>query len=213
MVECQPNQNNSTTITSTEKGTTSIEIKLQNIDGSTPISFKKEITKDNICMLSDKSLTCRNRCGCKINTVQVVILRFHIQEDLKWNSHVSGAKRLCLLLQLKCAKVQAEEPVQFYVACIQSVLPHGGQVCHFSLPQHLTITFERILKRALRTIVGYEVHCSDALSRSGLVTLEQRRTELCKKLFNNTGENPLDILHPLIPFNEGPSKALRNSRS
>ena len=224
MVECQPalyqpNQNNSTTITSTEKGTTSIEIKLQNIYGSTPISFKKEITKDNICTLSDKSLTCRNRCGCKINTVQVVeVLRFHIQEDLKWNSHVTemtkkGAKRLYFLLQLKRAKVQAEEPVQFYVACIQSVLPHGCQVCHFSLPQYLTITFERILKRARRTIFGYEVHCSDALSRSGLVTLEQRRTELCKKLFNKIGENPLDILHPLIPFNEGPSKALRNSRS
>ena len=36
MVECQParyqpNQNNSKTVTSTEKGTTSIEIKLQNI--------------------------------------------------------------------------------------------------------------------------------------------------------------------------------------
>ena len=44
MVECQPNQNNSTTITSTEKGTTSIEIKLQNIYGYTPIIFIKEIT-------------------------------------------------------------------------------------------------------------------------------------------------------------------------
>ena len=49
MVECQPalyqpNQNNSTTITSTEKGTTSIEIKLQNIYGCTPIIFIKEIT-------------------------------------------------------------------------------------------------------------------------------------------------------------------------
>ena len=69
MVECQPNQNNYTTITSTKKATTSIEIKLQNIDGSTPISFKKEITKNNICTLSDKSLTCRNLCGYKINTV------------------------------------------------------------------------------------------------------------------------------------------------
>ena len=124
-----------------------------------------------------------------------------------------GAKRLYFLLQLKRAKVQAEEPVQFYVACIQSVLPHGCQVCHFSLPQYLNITFERILKRARRTIFGHEVHCSDALSRSGLVTLEQRRTELCTKLFNKIVENPLDILHPLIPFNEGPSKALRNSRS
>ena len=116
-----------------------------------------------------------------------------------------GAKRLYFLLQLKRAKVQAEEPVQFYVACIQSVLPHGCQVCYFSLPQYLNITFERILKRARRTIFGYEVHCSDALSRSGLVTLEQRRTELCTKLFNKIVENPLDILHPLIPFNEGPS--------
>ena len=69
-----------------------------------------------------------------------------------------GAKRLYFLLQLKRAKVQAEEPVQFYVACIQSVLPHGCQVCHFSLPQYLNITFERILKRARRTIFGYEVH-------------------------------------------------------
>ena len=100
MVECQPNQNNSTTITSTEKGTTSIEIKLQNIYGYTPIIFIKEITKDNICTLSDKSLTCRNRCGCKINTVQVVeVLRFHIQEDLKWNSHVTEmTKKRCQTL-------------------------------------------------------------------------------------------------------------------
>lgn len=100
MVESQPNQNNYTTITSTKKATTSIEIKLQNIDGSTPISFKKEITKDNICTLSDKSLTCRNRCGCKINTVQVVeVLRFHIQEDLKWNSHVTEmTKKRCQTL-------------------------------------------------------------------------------------------------------------------
>ena len=97
----QPNQNNSTTITSTEKGTTSIEIKLQNIYGSTPISFKKEITKDNICTLSDKSLTCRNRCGCKIHTVYKVVevLRFHIQEDLKWNSHVTEmTKKRCQTL-------------------------------------------------------------------------------------------------------------------
>ena len=135
-----------------------------------------------------------------------------------------GAKRLYLLVQLKRAKVPPEEMVQFhilysvpyttYAACIQSVLPYSClQVCHFSLPKCLSLTFEWIPKRALRISFGHEVHCSDALSRSGLVTLEQRRTELCKKLFNKIVENPLDILHPLIPFNDGPSKALRNSRS
>ena len=77
---------------------------------TTPISFKKEITKDNICTLSDKSLTCRNRCGCQINTVQVVkVLRFHIQEDLKWNSHVTemtkkGAKCMYFFIATKARK-------------------------------------------------------------------------------------------------------------
>ena len=46
-----------------------------------------------------------------------------------------------------------------------------------------------------------------------IVTLEQRKTELCKQLFNEIVDNLLDVLHPLIPFNERPSKNLRNSRT
>ena len=113
-------------------------------------------------------------------------------------------------MQLKRAKVPPEELVQFYVACIQSVLPYSCRVFQFCLPQYLSLTCEQMKKRALRIIFGYEVHYLDALFRSGLVTLEQRRTELCKKLLNKIVENPLDALHPLIPFNEGPSKDLRN---
>ena len=75
-----------------------------------------------------------------------------------------------------------------------------------------TLSFERIQKSALRIIFGYEVQYSDALELSGLVTLEKRRMELCKKLSNKILDNPLDVLHPLIPFNEGPSKDLRNAR-
>ena len=36
---------------------------------------------------------------------------------------------------------------------------------------------------------GNKVHYSDALSRSGLVTLQQRRTELFKNFFNKIVEN------------------------
>ena len=46
-----------------------------------------------------------------------------------------------------------------------------------------------------------------------IVTLEQRKTELCKQLFNEIVDNLLDVLHSLIPFNERPSKNLRNSRT
>ena len=101
------------------------------------------------------------------------MLAFHIQEDLKWNS--------------------------LYVACIQFGLLYGCKVFHFSLPPYLSLTFEVTQKSALRIIIkmiifGYEVHYSDALSRSGLVTLEQRRTELCNKLFTKIVENPLIYL-------------------
>ena len=57
-----------------------------------------------------------------------------------------------------------------------------------------------------------EVHYSDALSRSGLGTLQQK-TELGNKLFDKVVENPLNVLHPLIPFNDGSSSDLRNSTS
>ena len=123
-----------------------------------------------------------------------------------------AVKRQYFLAQLKRAYVPPEELVQFYVACIQSVLHYGCQVFHFSLPQYLSLRFERIQKRALRIIFGYEVHYSDALTLSSLVTLEQTRTELCKQLFNKIVDNPLDVLHPLIPFNEGPTKDHRNAR-
>ena len=54
-----------------------------------------------------------------------------------------------------------------------------------------------------------KVHYSDTLSRWGLVQLHQRGTELCKKIFfNKIVENSLDVLHPLITFNELPSKDL-----
>jgi len=120
---------------------------------------------------------------------------------------------LYFLVQLKRAKVPPEELVQFHEACFQYVLLYGCQVFHFSLPQYLSLTFKRIQKRALRIIFGYEEYYSDALSRSGLVTSEQRKTELCKQLFNKIVDNLLDVLHPLIPFNERPSKNLRNSRT
>ena len=114
-----------------------------------------------------------------------------------------AAKRLYFLVELKRAKVSPKELVQFYVACIPSVLLCARQVFHASLPQYLSLTIERTQKRALsRILFGYEVHYHDALSRSGLVTLEQRRTELCKKRFDKIVANPSNILHLLIPFNE-----------
>ena len=101
--------------------------------------------------------------GCKFNTINVTrLLGLYIQNDLKCNVHVTemtkkAAKRLYFLVQLNRAKVPPNELIRFYLACIQSVLLYGCQVFHFSLPQYFSSTMERIQKRALRIVFGYEV--------------------------------------------------------
>ena len=51
---------------------------------------------------------------------------------------------------------------------------------HFSLPQYLSSTMEKIQKRALRIIFGYEVQYEDALKLSGITILHKRTTDLCR---------------------------------
>ena len=68
-----------------------------------------------------------------------------------------AAKRLYFLVQLKRAKVSPEEPVHFYVACVQSVLLYGCQVFHFSLPQYLSLQFEPTQKPCSEDIDNFFV--------------------------------------------------------
>ena len=56
----------------------------------------------------------------------VKVLGVIIQDNLKWNEHVDAtikkaAKRLYLLMQLKCADVPAKDLVCFYIYCLHSV--------------------------------------------------------------------------------------------
>ena len=87
-----------------------------------------------------------------------------IQNDLKWISHIESvikkaSKRLYFLIMLKRADVSISglQLSSFYVACIQSVLPYARQVFHFSLPEYLSNNLERIQKRAMGIIHGFEI--------------------------------------------------------
>ena len=94
--------------------------------------------------------------GSKVSTVSVVkLLGVYFQDNLKWNTHVSetikkAAKRLYFFIQLKRAKVPPPELAKFYVTCIQSVLLYGCQVYHYSLPNYLSLSLERVQKTALK---------------------------------------------------------------
>ena len=173
------------------------------------ISFKKKPgTYDNITING--------------NTIDVVrsvkILGVTLQSNLKWNEHINNivkkaSKRLYFLSQLKRAKVPSNDLVNFYVTCIRSLLLYSCQVFHFNLPEFLNIMLERIQKRAMNIIYGYDVPYSEALVMSKLHRLSDHRRHLCDEFFNKIVMNPNDKLHGLLPYNLSVISSLRNKRN
>ena len=112
-----------------------------------------------------------------------------LRDDLKWNDHVgniTGIDRVSL--------------IQFYCACIRSVLEYASQAFHVSLPGYLSDQIERIQKRALR-IVYPELSCREALADANLMPLFEKREHLCITLFNHIiesdGQHKLARLFPV----------------
>lgn len=134
-----------------------------------------------------------------------------IQDNLKWNQHVDAtvkkaAKRLYFLMRLKCAHVPAKDLVCFYIACIQSVLLYACHVFHYSLPKYLSSALERVQRRAMRIIYGYDVSYTEALKTANINSLSQ-------SFFKQTISNPNNQLFHLLPFNTNhPSVTLRKPR-
>ena len=111
--------------------------------------------------------------GHAFEVVQSVkILGVILRQDLKWNDHVDSitckaSKRLYLLRLLKRAGVDLHSLVQFYCACIRSVLEYACQAFNSSLPAYLSNQIERIQKQALRILCPVESY-SEALIITGL---------------------------------------------
>ena len=85
---------------------------------------------------------------------------------------------------MKRANVLVKQLTHFYVACIRTVLLYACQVFHHSLPEYLSINMERIQKRAMQIIHGYDTPYEQALATSIIPSLSQRRDELCSTLFD-----------------------------
>ena len=71
---------------------------------------------------------------------------------------------------------------------------------HYSLPEYLSSVLERVQKRAMRIIYGYDVSYIDALKTANINSLSQRRSELCQSFFfQQTISNPNIQLFHLLP--------------
>ena len=88
----------------------------------------------------------------------IIILGVTVRNDLKWNDHVDNitakaSRRIYLLKQLKHAGIDRKSLIQFYCACIRSVLEYACQAFHSSLPAYLSVKIERVQKRVLRILL------------------------------------------------------------
>ena len=135
------------------------------------------------------------------------ILGLTVRDDLKWNDRidnvtVKASQRVYLLKQLKRADIECISLLQFYCACIRSVLEYGCQSVHSSLPAYLSDQLERIQKRSLRVIYP-DLSDSEALTKSSMSTFQDRRELSCRKLFmeivDNKGTNSISFSRHLRP--------------
>ena len=140
------------------------------------------------------------------------ILGVTVRNDLKWNDHVDNitakaSRRIYLLKQLKRAGIDLKSLIQFYCACIHSVLECACQAFHSSLPAYLSDQMERVRKRVLR-ILFLEVSYSKVLEDAGLKTVFHRREQLCSSLskqivaIDSDGQYKLASLLPARNDNE-----------
>ena len=115
-----------------------------------------------------------------------------------------------MLRILKRASVPISHLTTLYCALIRSVMEYACAVWHNAIPSHLNQQLERVQKRALRIIVP-GVDYKSALSLCSITTLEERRNEICKKIFKGACEAS-SRLHCNIPpkRKEVHGRSLRN---
>ena len=143
--------------------------------------------------------------GCSVIERVVTYKLFigvYISEDLSWNVHIEhivkkANKRLYALRALKKSGLAIKQLVHVYCSIVRSVLEYACPVWA-ALPKYLDDAIESVQKRALRIILP-NCHYDDALIKSGITALSQRREEACTNFIKrDILSSP--VLEPLIPY-------------
>ena len=131
-----------------------------------------------------------------------------MNDQLTWQPNTDfitkkAYKRMIMLHKLFDFGLQMEDMLDIYILYIRSILESSSVVWHSSITQAEIIAIERVQKVALRIILDDEYESYDhALRVTGLPTLKDRRTNLCKKFATNcTKSEKLCHMFPLNPSN------------
>ena len=121
-----------------------------------------------------------------------------------------ASQRLHYLRVLKRSGFPETELVQIYIARLRSILGYACQVWHPALTQHLMHDIERVQIRALR-IINPSLSYWQSLDKHNLQTMEQRRINLCKRMYCKI-KDPDNIIHHLLPAKKEHVYNLRHKR-
>ena len=165
----------------------------------------------------DKKFSTDVRIGNEsIETVsETKLLGTIITDDLKWNKNTNNIvketnKRMQLLHKASKFTNNTRDLKQIYMLQIRSKLDQSTVVWHSSLSQRNRNDLERVQKSALRCILGESYNgYEDALKKLGLVTLEERREQMCLKFAKECLK--LDKMKILFPRNESSHSMLKRN--
>lgn len=117
--------------------------------------------------------------------------------EMKFNA------RSWLPRHLKNAGVPDADICNVYTTTIRSTMEYAVPVYHPLITSTQSEKLERLQRRALKTIFGFNIPYKETLERSGLDTLSERRDKIFKKFCIKTSEN--ELFRHWLPLNT-PSK-------
>ena len=141
------------------------------------------------------------------------LLGVTISEDLTWNLHIEkitkkASSRVYYLVMLKRCNAPISHLLKVYHSQIQSVLEYACQVWHPGLNKTQQSMIEDIQERCLKIIYSNNDYESN-LKSAQIVTLHERRINLCTKLYRQI-QNTSHRLHHLLPHERDPTYVMRN---
>ena len=126
--------------------------------------------------------------GTSIPTIdETKLLGVTISNDLTWQTHVEnmiskGSRALYMLHVIKKFQPPKDQLIKIYTTYIRPLLEYCSPVFHAGLTAQQAQQIERVQKRALKIIAGYDLSYRQILESLNLETLADRRQKLCLRL-------------------------------
>ena len=143
------------------------------------------------------------------------LLGVTISSDMCWQTHVEdmvlkGSRALYMLYIMKRFRPPLEQMVKVYITYIRPLLEYCAPVFHASLTAQQAEKLERVQKRALKIIAGYDKSYQQILRQLNLDTLADRRQMIClrfgKQILNS------NVHRDLLPKLRGSISGKRTRR-